>query len=279
MVGSAAAFAVMGALVKSVGAHLPTQEIVLARAGVSLVLSYALLRRAGVPLLGRHRGLLLLRGLFGFLGLSCVFAAVTRMPLAEATVLQYMHPTFTAMLAWMLLGERASARLLLASALGLVGVAVVAQPTWLHGAVDGSGGGLAPVAVALGLGGAFFSACAYVTVRRLSSTEHPLVIVLYFPLVTVPATLPTVLTDLVWPTGLEWLGLAGVGIAAQVGQVWLTRGLALLPASRGTALSYVQVVFAAAIGALWFEEPVRTTTVLGALLVIGGTLVVSLGRR
>jgi len=280
MIGSAAAFAVMGALVKAVGTRLPSQEIVLARAAVSLVLSYALLRRAGVPPLGQRRGLLLLRGLFGFLGLSCVFAAITRMPFAEATVLQYLHPTFTAMLAWLLLGERASASLLLASAVSLAGVAFVAQPTWLLASLglDGTRGdaSLDPLAVAFGVGGAFFSAAAYVTVRRLSATEHPLVIVMYFPLVAVPATLPTVAGQLVWPTPIEWIGLVGVGFAAQTGQVWLTRGLSLLPASRGTALSYVQVVFAAAIGVLFFAEPIRATTVLGAALVIGGTLVVSL---
>jgi len=280
MIGSAGAFAVMSALVKAVGARIPSQEVVLARAVVSLVLSYALLRRAGIPMLGERRGLLLLRGLFGFLGLSCVFAAVTRMPLAEATVLQYMHPTFTALLAWLALGERADARVLAASGLSLIGVAFVAQPGWLIallGSDTATGGApLDPIAVALGLGGAFFSASAYVTVRRLSATEHPLVIVLYFPLVTVPATLPLVAFDLVWPTPIEWAGLVGVGVAAQAGQVWLTRGLSRLPASRGTALSYIQVVFAALIGVLFFAEPIRVTTVIGGLLVIGGTLVMSM---
>lgn len=280
MVGSAAAFAVMAAVVKAVGHRIPSQEIVLARAVVSLVLSLALLRGAGVPLLGHRRGLLLLRGVFGFLGLSCVFAAVTRLPLAEATVLQYMHPTFTALLAWIVLREHADVRVIAASALSLGGVIFVAQPGWLSEWVGAAPSGTAtildPFAVALGVGGAFFSAAAYVTVRRLSATEHPLVIVLYFPMVTVPATLPFVLADLVWPTPIEWLGLVAVGVMAQAGQVWLTRGLTRLPAARGTALSYVQVVFAAAIGVVCFAEPIHATTVLGALLVVVGTLIVSL---
>lgn len=285
MLGSAAAFAGMSALVKAIGARIPSQEIVLARAVVSLVLSFALLRRAHVPMLGNARGLLLLRGVFGFLGLSCVFAAVTRLPLAEATVLQYMHPTFTALLAWLFLREPAGPAVALASAVSLLGVAIVTQPAWLIDALSvagfhgGAGAGtLDPMAVGLGLAGAFFSAAAYVTIRRLARTEHPLVIVLYFPMVTLPATLPTVLHELVWPTPLEWLGLLGVGAAAQAGQVWLTRGLAALPAARGTALSYVQVVFAALLGVMCFAEPVRASTLLGALLVIGGTLALSLHR-
>jgi len=284
MLGSAASFACMSALVKAIGAHIPSQEIVLARAAVSLVLSFALLRRAHIPMLGHARGLLLLRGVFGFLGLSCVFAAVTRLPLAEATVLQYMHPTFTALLAWLFLREPAGPAVALASAVSLLGVAIVTQPAWLVDALSFTGadvaavGALDPLAVGLGLAGAFFSAAAYVTIRRLARTEHPLVIVLYFPLVTLPATLPTVLRDLVWPTPIEWLGLLAVGAAAQAGQVWLTRGLSTLPAARGTALSYVQVVFAALLGVLFFAEPVRASTLLGALLVIGGTLALSLQR-
>lgn len=284
MLGSAAAFACMTALVKAVGTRIPSQEIVFARAAVSLGLSVLLLRRAGVPMLGHHRSLLLLRGALGFLGLSCVFAAVTRLPLAEATVLQYMHPTFTALLAWLFLGERAGGVVLAAGAVSLFGVALVANPAWvlqalpIAGTTDAAGPPLDLVAVGLGLGGAFFSAAAYVTVRRLSRTEHPLVIVLYFPLVTLPAALPSVIQHFVWPTPLEWIGLLGVGVAAQAGQVWLTRGLTALPAARGTALSYVQVVFAAILGVVFFSDAVRATTILGAVCVIAGTLAVSMRR-
>ena len=63
MVLSALAFSVMSVLVKAAGERLPSQEIVLARALVSLGLSWLLLRRAGVRTLGSRRGLLLLRGL------------------------------------------------------------------------------------------------------------------------------------------------------------------------------------------------------------------------
>ena len=106
MLLSAFAFSVMTALVKLAGERLPSQEIVVARALVSLLLTYALLRRAGVSPWGEQRAWLWLRGLFGFAGLSCVFAAVTHLPLAEATVLQYLHPAITAVLAALFL-ERA----------------------------------------------------------------------------------------------------------------------------------------------------------------------------
>jgi drug/metabolite transporter (DMT)-like permease len=273
IIGSALAFSVMTLLVKVAGERLPSQEIVLARAVVSLVLSYALLRGEAVNPWGRAPRLLVARGLVGFLALSCVYYAVTHLPLAEATVIQYLNPAFTAVLAAVVLGERLGVALLSASGISLLGVALVAKPAFLFGGASSS---LDSFAAAVAVCGALFSACAYVLVRRLSATEHPLVIVFYFPLVTVPATVPTLWSRAVWPVGSEWLVLLGVGCATQAGQVWLTRGLALEPASRAAALSYLQILFATLWGAAFFGELPDALSILGAGLIVGGTLAVGL---
>jgi len=272
MLGSALAFSAMTLLVKLVGQHLPSQEIVFFRALVSLFLSYALIRRAGIPALGHRRGLLLVRGLCGFGGLSCVFYSVTHIPLAEATVIQYLHPTFTALLAAVVLRERISGLLWVASVICLSGVAMVARPAALFGSLGlDATQPLDPFVVMVAVGGALFSAAAYVVVRRLNETEDPLVIVLYFPLVAVPATLPTLWSIAVWPTPIEWLLLLGVGVTAQAGQVFLTVGLRHLPAARGTAISYFQVVFATIWGLLFFAEIPGFWTIVGTGLIVVGT--------
>ena len=49
----------------------------------------------------------------------------------------------------------------------------------------------------------------------------------------------------------------------------LTRGLSVLPAAHGTALSYLQVVFAAILGALVFGERPDAWSIVGGALVIG----------
>ena len=265
MIQSALAFSIMTLLVKLVGQRLPSQEIVVARAFVSLILSFFMLRREGVSPWGHDRRWLWFRGVLGFLGLSCVYAAVTHLPLAEATVLQYLHPAITALLAGLFLGEALTGRLFAATATSLLGVVLVARPEFLFGS---GAGALDPLWVGVALGGAFFSASAYVVVRRLSRTEHPLVIVFYFPLVTLPLAIPTMLPQFVMPQGAEWLILLGVGVATQIGQVSLTRGLSQLPAATGTALSYLQVVFAAAWGYLFFSERLDGWTLLGGSLVV-----------
>jgi len=180
MLLSAFAFSLMTVFVKLGGVRLPWQELVVARAAVTLVLSYVGLRRASIPPLGTQRGLLALRGVFGFIALSAVYYSVTHLPLAEATVIQYLHPPLTAVMAAVILGERLERSVFFAMALGLLGLLLVAQPQALFGTAAAP---LDPMGLAAAFLGAFFSSCAYITVRKLGRTEHPYVIIFYFPLV------------------------------------------------------------------------------------------------
>ena len=86
-------------------------------------------------------------------------------------------------------------------------------------------------------------------------------------------SLPFVLTNPVAPTSVELIWLLGVGLFTQLGQVFLTRGITGMPAAQATAISYVQVVFAAIWGTLLFGEPLNNLTVMGALLIMGATLI------
>jgi drug/metabolite transporter (DMT)-like permease len=269
MVASALSFSLMGVCVKQVGGRIPVAEVVFARAIVSVALSWWLLHRAGIPAWGKRRWLLIWRGAIGTAALVCVYAALAALPLAAATVLQYLYPPFTALLAWLMLGEPIGKRVLAAMALGWLGVLLVAQPA---GLLPG-GATLALVPVLIAVAGALFTAFAYVSVRSLGTSEHPLVIVFYFPLVALPLSLPLVALNPVLPTPAELLWLIGVGVFTQLGQVYLTRSLTALPAARATAISYVQVLFAGGWGWLLFGESIDSWTIAGAGLVLAATLV------
>ena len=275
MLASALSFSLMGVCVKQVGDRIPAAEVVLVRALMNVLFSWLLLRRAGVSPWGQRRGLLIVRGAIGSVALLCVYIALNELPLASATVLQYTYPTFTALLAWLMLGERIGRRVLLAVLLGWSGVLLVARPAELLGPALGlaRGASLAGPAVLIAVAGAFCTALAYVSVRSLARSEHPLVIVFYFPLVALPLSLPLVLLNPVLPTPLELLWLLGVGVFTQLGQVFLTSSLVALPAARATAISYVQVAFAGLWGWLLFGEALDGWTVAGAALVLAATLI------
>lgn len=272
MAASAFFFSVMSLLVKLAGQTLPTMQIVLARGVVLVTATGLLLRRAGVSPRGDRTGLLLLRGLLGFTALTCFYFALVHLPLADATVIQYTNPVWTALIAAVVLDERIRGAEAAGVVASLVGVVLIARPRFLFG-----GGGLDPVWVLVALGGALFSAAAYVTVRKLGTTEDPLVIVFWFAVVNAVAAVPAAAPSAVWPTGPEWLLLLGVGLSALGGQLFLTHGLGRERAGKAMAVAYLQIVFAAGWGALVFDEIPDAWMVAGALLVMGGTW--AAGRR
>ncbi len=262
-------FSVMSLLVKLAGETLPSAQIVLARAVVTFVLSWAMLRHAGVRPWGRDRGRLALRGLVGASSITCFYYSLVHLPIAEATVIQYMNPVFTAILAGLLLGERMGRREVACVLLSLAGVVLVTHPAVLFGGAAR----LNPLHVGIALAGALSAASAYTTIRALKD-EHPLVVVFYLPVMTIPTAVPLLAGAAArWPTPLEWLVLVGVGATTQVAQVYMTRGLQMERAGRATAVGYVQIVFAAVWGVLFFGEVPDAWSVAGALLIVGSTLV------
>jgi drug/metabolite transporter (DMT)-like permease len=273
LVLSALSFSLMAVCVKGVGQRIPLAEVVLARGVVSLSLSWGLLRRAGLSPWGTRRGLLALRGVLGTVALIFVYAAVTWLPLAAATVMHYIYPIFTALFAWWLLGERVPPKLGLAALVGWLGVLVVARPGLLTAGPLAPGAAALPlVGVLMAITGALLTSLAYVSVRSLGRSEHPLVIVFWFPLVAIPMSLPWMLHHPVLPTPPELLGLLGVGLFTQLGQIGLTQGLTRLPAAQATAIGYVQVAFAALWGRLFFGEALDGWTAAGAALILAATL-------
>lgn len=264
---SALGFSGMSVLVKLASPSLPTGEIVMFRALMTLALSFLMVRRAGLVPWGTQRGKLIARGLLGFTALACYYIALARLPLADATTLHYIQPLVTALLAWWVLGERVGWAAAFAIACGLAGVLFVVHP--------GLGTAADPIGMAVALASAMLSSIAYVTVRQLSRTEHPLVIVFYFPLVATPLSIPWAAADFVMPTAQDWLLLAGIGVTTQLGQVFMTMGLAVERAGRATAVGYIQICFAIVWQLALFDQVPAWGTLVGAALIIGGTVAVS----
>ena len=269
MAAGAFFFSVMSLLVKQSGEALPSQQVVLARSIVTAVLSAWAVRHARVSPWGTQRGMLVFRGIAGFLALSCFYHTLTSLPIADATVIQYTNPVYAGLLAVPLLGEKIRRREVLSVLASVVGVLLVTQPSFLF---SGSPHALPGISVAIGLAGAMCSAAAYITVRKLGATEHPAVIVGYFSLISILASLPLALPHWIWPTPMQWLVLLGIGVSTQLGQMAITHGLRLERAGTATATAYLQIVFAALWGVLFFAEIPDAGTVVGSVVIIASTL-------
>jgi drug/metabolite transporter (DMT)-like permease len=276
MVAGAFFLSVMALAVRVVGQRLPTMEIVSTRSLVVLVLSWGLLAREGVSPWGKARGLLFARGLLGFTALTLYYYSLVRLPLAEATVIQFTNPIWTALLAALVLSERLSPGEIAASVASLGGVLLLARPAAVFG---GAATALPPGPVGVALVGAFLSGAAYVAVRSLGRLEHPLVIVFWLALVSSAASLPFLVVGAVVPTLAEVGLLAVVGLTTFVGQLAITLGLRDEPAGRATGVAYLQVVFAVLWGVLFLGEYPDAWTLAGALVILASTWVLSRSSR
>lgn len=266
MAVSALFFSLMSALAKLAGTAVPIFEIVFARSIVVAVLSGGKLLHDGRGFRGREPRLLVLRGVLGFGALSCFYFAVVRLPLADATVIHFMNPVFTAFMAAVVLGEHLGLveALLVLTSLG--GVLLVARPAFVFG-----GGGLDAVPVLVGLCGALLAAGAYVAVRRLRG-EPPMLIVFYFAAVCTLLSAPFVVAHATLPDAGMLLVLLGVGVSTHLGQTFVTWGFRLERAGRASAVGYLQIVFAAGWGRLLFHELPDLWTWVGAAVIVTATL-------
>jgi drug/metabolite transporter (DMT)-like permease len=230
----------------------------------------ALARARGVRILGKRPWTLGLRGLLGYGAVSCYFASVQRLPLGDAVILQYSHPVFVALIAPFLLGERTGRWhwwLLLAA---FAGVALIVQP---HGSVRS--GSL------VGLTGSLLSGLAYMTVRSLSRTEHPLTILIWFPALTIPGSLVSTLVrgEALCPRGWhDVLGHLSVIATALVGQLTLTEGLARATAARATAVSMAGPVFGLLFGWWLFDTVPAASSVAGTAIVCLALMLIAVNR-
>jgi len=274
MLLSALGFALMGACVKEVSTHgIPVMEIIAARALVSLIISYLDVKRKGISLWGSNKPFLIARGVVGTVALICVYYAVVTLPLAEATLIQYLHPAFTAVIALFFLKERLHLSTLICIVLSLVGLIIMVKPELLLG----EGIELPWFGVTIAVFGALGSAIAYVLVRRLSQSEDSSVIIFYFPLIALPISIVYPGESFVMPDETALMLLILVGIFTQIGQIGLTKAMQTEVAGKATAYSYVQVIFAVILGWIAFDEIPLLWTWIGGSLIVTGALINTLG--
>tara|TARA_B100000965_G_scaffold405017_1_gene437561 strand:- start:2229 stop:3131 length:903 start_codon:yes stop_codon:yes gene_type:complete len=269
LIGSGLAFSLMSACVKEIGGKIPISELVFARAAISLIITRLLLLKNNINPWGYQRRLLIIRGLFGTVALFCIFKSLTVLPIATATVIQYIYPTFTVICAYFILKEYIFKRIVFSIILGWIGIILVTQPEWT------TNSNILETTIAIGVAiiGALMTSLAYICVRKLSEKENPLVIIYYFPLVSIPLSLPFIFNDFVLPNGTDWLWILGVGLFTQIGQLCITEGLRIIPASQATSLNYSQVIFASILGWVLFQETITKEIYLGGLCVLISTII------
>lgn len=254
-------FAVMNLLVKFIP-NIPAYQIVFIRCIITLVISWTYLVKHKIPVFGRNKKYLILRGLFGVAALSMYFTSLQNLPLASAVILQYLSPIFTTIIAIWFLQEKVKPLQWVFFLVSFAGVACI----------KGFDTDLNPVYFFLGLGAALLSGFAYNCVRKVKDTDHPMVVVFYFPLVGLPITGIASIGTWVAPTWKEWLFLLGIGVFTQIAQVRMTKALQSTSIAAVSSIRYLGVLYAIGFGLVFFDEVPGWSTILGISLVLIGVL-------
>lgn len=274
---SVALFVSMNVCVRLAGSEAPVGQMVFFRSFLALIpLVLYLWLRGQFPqgLKTRRPGGHALRSLLGCLGMFLSFTTLQFLPLANATVLGFVSPLLTVVAAVVLLGERPGWWVFAALGAGFGGIILMVSP-----ALQGPSWDTAMlIGTATGLSAAVTGAFAMAQLKRLTATEAPGAIALYFALVCSLAGLLTLPFGWVWPSGSGLALLVASGLLGGMAHIAMTEAYARAPASTLAPFEYTAMLWAVLLDIVLFALWPQPVMVAGALLVLGAAASLALRR-
>jgi len=192
----------------------------------------------------RHPWLMNGRALLQTAAALCFTVALTRIPFAETYSLVFLTPLFLSLLSVLLLKEHVAITRWLLVGASFVGVLVVVRPGF-HALGFGH---------AAAIGCAIAAAAANVILRVISKDERHTSIIVTNALYQLVINGVLMLDGFVVPTLYDVLRLAVAGGLSGAGQLLLIRAMQRAPASHIGPTNYVQIIWAAVLGALVYGE-------------------------
>ena len=249
--------------------HIPPMEIVFFRCVISFLITYYLLKRKGHNILGTNRSLLMMRGIFGTIGLYCYFVILQEIPLATASTLIYFTPLFTSLVGVFLLREKMSIIQWILLLIAFFGIILI----------QGFDSRVNIFYLLIGLGGSLCAAFAYSIIRYLRDKEHSLVLMIYFPMIAFPIGGLISIFNWVQPNLIDLFLLILIGVFTQFAQYFMTKAFQSEKVSKVSIVSYSELLFVLLIGNIFFDEKFEFLVYLGMILVTFGVVFnILLGR-
>lgn len=262
-------FSIMNALVKAVSLNLPASEVMFFRSIIGTVIIYVLMSKKGVAFSKKGVPMLFIRGLMGALYLFTYFFTISKIPLADASILAHLSTIFAVLLSWFFLIEKISKAMIYLLPFVLLGAFLLIKP---FGYSSYSFYALTGVASAL------FAAGAAVSIRYLSSRHHSYEIVFYFLAAGTLISIPLMWNSFVLPTAMEAIFLLCIGVVSLLGQIFLTRAFTHESVAVVEFTRYIGIVFNAVWGFFFWSEVPDALTIVGGILVVTSCILLSLNK-
>lgn len=260
------------------------------------------------------RWLLFLRGFSGFFGIFGMWYSMMYIPLADATVITFLAPGVAGLMCYFALREPFTRVEQVATAVALMGVVLIAQPTAFFDKHDGESPapGDAPIgggdfklpgkdhhttpqerimAVGVALLGVMGAAGAFTTLRTIGKRAHPLISVNIFAaystlicviVLTFAPVFNIAQPVLAWKmpqSAKQWVLLITLGTMGFVMQYLLTSGLSRDKSNKANAMIYTHMIFAAIYDRYVFHNIMDLASFLGCALILGSAICVIFLRK
>lgn len=252
-------FVAVTATVKMVGTQVPAIQSGFLRYALGLVFLIPMLPSVKRENVGRGlMGIFLARGVAHALAVSLWFFAMTRIPIADVTALNYLNPVYVILLAVLFLGERLGPYRIAAVVIAFVGTFVIIRPGFRE--IDLGHVTMLVTAVAM--------AASYFLAKLASQRVSAEVVVFYLSLVV-----PIILAPLAWYVWVPvtwgdvgWLFLCA--FFATLGHYTMTLAFRAAPLAVTQPVSFLQLVWATALGVFVFGEPADIFVIAGGGMII-----------
>ena len=278
-IGATLFFAIMVLCIKMLADDIPVGQIVFYRSAIALLPLVAFLMMSGEFPSGlktnRPVGHLM-RCLFGCLAMFASFASLKYLPMADATIIGFLAPIFTVIMARIFLAETVSRARWFGVVFGFSGMLVLILPQMTHLTL----GNDYLLGVGLGLTMAFFTAVAKIQIRRLAQTEHAGAIAFYFALTCAFAGLMTLPLGWVEPNPQQLLLLIASGVTGGIAHILMTLSFQFAEASKLATFEYLMLGFAAVLDFAFFQIIPEWNFYVSSLFIVLATLTVAFeGKR
>jgi drug/metabolite transporter (DMT)-like permease len=200
------------------------------------------------------------------------FAALDRLPLADANALSFAAPLITVALAALILKERVRVYRWSAVGVGFAGVLVMLWPYLDIGHVTASSA--ATIGALCALTAAFTNAGSVIQTRRLTASETTASIVFYFSFICMLFGACTLPFGWVSPSYPELAALIGIGVIGGISHIFLTESYRYASASVVAPFDYAAMLWAFLFGYAFFGEVPTVYVFIGSAIVTASGLFV-----
>ncbi|XP_041714443.1 solute carrier family 35 member G1-like isoform X2 [Coregonus clupeaformis] len=227
---------------------------------------------------------LVMRGFLGSNAMILLFYAVQQMPLADATVIMFSNPVFTALLAWIFLKEKCTIWDCIFTVFTLAGVIMIARPPFIFGArIEGIEGDYTNhlKGTIAAFGGAIGAACTFVILRKMGKSVHYYMSVWYYAVIGLIECVITLFILGEWTIPFcgrdRWI-LMLIAILGIAGQTFLTKALQIEKAGPVALTRTIDVVLAFIFQFFFFNRKPTMWSLGGACCVVVSTCGVALRK-